>query len=75
MKGTRHLLLCLGGTLLEIRVAVAVHPAKILHLFPETTTPLLLILQLYPTQQKYASPCRQLHDQKSQRSRQEIALR
>ena len=40
---TRYLLLITRGTLLEIRVAVAVHPAKILHQPSETTTPLLLI--------------------------------
>ena len=37
--------------------------------------PLLLIRRLYPIQQNDASPCRQLIDKKSKRSRQEIALR
>ena len=74
MEGTRHLLLLLRRTLFKIRDFVAVHPAKILQQHSETTTPLFLIWRLYPIQPTDASPCRQLHNHKSQCSRQEIAL-
>ena len=75
MEGTRHLLLLLRGTLLEVRVAVTFHPAKILHQLLGNYYPCSQFDASILFQQNDASPCRELNEKNSRSSRQEIALR